>query len=323
MTTEKSLQGFPLQDPVPLPACPGWPRDALHYFDRRQVIALLAARAVDRPLLVRGEPGSGKTQLARATAQVLRMPLAVLVVNERTETEDLFWQYDALRRLSDANDPSTGVADEKTYLSAGPLWWALNPVSAYKHKGRRSAAPYMGVKDEQRSFDNGVLLLIDEIDKADRAVPNSLLEALGNYSFDVPYLGKRIDCGRHKPLIIITTNNEQALPPAFERRCLTLDLSLPDKPEDEQRFVALLEQRGKGLFGDRMHNQEIFAEVARQIWNKRQQLKKAGESRRPGLAEYLDHLEAILAIRRYHPRTDEMAASKELAELTYEKYGTR
>lgn len=150
--------------------------------------------SINRPLLVRGEPGCGKTQLARAAAQVLGMPLATLVVNERTETEDLFWRYDALRRLSDANTQK-GVEDESKYLSAGPLWWALNHGSAEACEGQLSGKPDMGDDTQHpRSFDNRVLLLIDEIDKADRAVPNSLLEALGNYSFDVPYIDRRVEC---------------------------------------------------------------------------------------------------------------------------------
>ncbi len=307
------------QNPWHLPACSIWPKKAQHEFDRRQLIAVLAAREIDRPLLVRGEPGCGKTQLARAAAEALKMPLVTLVVNERTETEDLFWHYDALRRLSDANDPNKGVQDEKAYLSAGPLWWALNHKSAKKYRGAHRSEPYMG---KGASYDNGVLLLIDEIDKADRSVPNSLLEALGNYSFEVPYTPDRVECTGAKPLIIITTNDEQELPPAFQRRCLTLDLSLPSgsSEKDKARFVELLARRGRALFAEKFDDQSLFEEIAEQVWEKREALRKSGDNRRPGQAEYLDHLEAILAMKAFEPDKSESEASEALAALTYGKY---
>ncbi|MEJ2680288.1 MAG: MoxR family ATPase [Gammaproteobacteria bacterium] len=263
-----SISDFVNAEPLNLASCPGWPKSAVHQFDRQQAIAILAAKAVCRPLLVCGEPGCGKTQLARAAAQFLQMPLACLVVNERTEAEDLFWRYDALRRLSDANS-STGVKEEVAYLSAGPLWWALNPESAAEYNVYHSAEPYRGEPEGViRDYKNGVLLLIDEIDKADRSVPNSLLEALGNYSFEVPYIQdsqkKRIECDAEKqppPLIIITSNNEQTLPPAFLRRCLLLDMKLDDR--DEASFVQQLVERGKAHIKNRFKNgneSEIISE---------------------------------------------------------------
>jgi len=309
-----SLQTF-LENPVvELVSCPAWPKRAVHHFDRQQAIAILAARAVKRPLLIRGEPGCGKTQIARAAAQVMRMPLATLVVNERTETEDLFWRYDALRRLSDANDPKAGVKDEKAYLSAGPLWWALDHVSATNYRGTHGSEPYLG---KDASYDNGVLLLIDEIDKADRSVPNSLLEALGNYSFEVPYIGERITCQDldKAPLIIITTNEEQELPPAFVRRCLVLDIELKD--ED---FVDTLAARGKALFPEGFEDEGIYRQIAKQLLDKRKALRNAGETRLPGQAEYLDHLEAVLAMKQYESDRKEQELVDELARLTYRKF---
>ena len=313
-----SLQTF-LENPVvELNPCPAWPKRAVHHFDRQQAIAILAARAVKRPLLIRGEPGCGKTQIARAAAQVMRMPLATLVVNERTETEDLFWRYDALRRLSDANDPKAGVKDENVYLSAGPLWWALDHVSAENYRGTHGSEPYMGEgTDHERSFENGVLLLIDEIDKADRSVPNSLLEALGNYSFEAPYIGERITCQDldRVPLIIITTNEEQELPPAFVRRCLVLDIELKD--ED---FVDTLSARGRALFPEGFDDEGTYRTIAEQLLEKRKALRNAGETRLPGQAEYLDHLEAVLAMKQYEPDRKEKDLVDELARLTYRKF---
>ncbi len=320
MKRKISLATFRDKPFISLDTCPAWPKRAVHNFDRQQAIAILAALEIKRPLLIRGEPGIGKTQIARAAAQVLGMPLATLVVNERTETEDLFWRYDALRRLSDANDPNRGVADEKIYLSAGPLWWALDHVSAAEYRGTHNQEPFMAEGTAfPRDYANGVLLLIDEIDKADRAVPNSLLEALGNYSFEVPYIGRRVSCTDQdrEPLIIITTNNEQALPPAFVRRCLVLDLVLDEKQE---KFVETLAERGKALFGEQFTDHKIFDKVAEQLWDKRKKLKESGETRLPGQAEYLDHLEAILAMKKYDPDRDEDKAIKELAALTYAKF---
>ncbi len=297
----------------------GWPKKAVHHFDRKQIVAILAAKAIRRPLLVRGEPGCGKTQLARAAAQLFQMPLAWLVVNERTETEDLFWRYDALARLSDANS-KTGVKSEEHYLSAGPLWWALNPENAKNYEGRHSCKPYFGEGQHERSSDNGVLLLIDEIDKADRSVPNSLLEALGNYSFYVPYINQRIECTETQvpPFIVITTNGEQELPPAFVRRCLVLDMVLDDSSEDA--FKAQLVKRGKAALPDCFDNDSTYQKIAEQLWEKRKGVKDSGVHMLPGQAEYFDHLEAVKAMKLLLPESTENDLIKELSELTYDKY---
>jgi len=197
------------------------------------------------------------------------------------------------------------------------LWWALNHESAERYEGTPSFKPDMG-KDTKhpRSFHNRVLLLIDEIDKADRSVPNSLLEALGNYSFDVPYVDERVECEamERAPLIIVTTNNEQELPRAFVRRCLVLDIEIADAT-----FVETLAERGKALFQDKFENDDIFTTVAEGLLEKRKELAQTGETWMPGQAEYLDHLEAILALRQYQPNTDEKVAIDAMAALTYNK----
>lgn len=279
----------------------------------------MASLAIKRPLLVRGEPGCGKTQLARAAAQVLGMPMATLVVNERTETEDLFWKYDALRRLSDANDCNIKDIDESKYLSPGPLWWALNQTSAERFDSKQLTRPDLVEESEnRRSFDNGVLLLIDEIDKADRSVPNSLLEALDDYSFPVPYTGDTVECEtmEDRPLVIITTNDEQQLPQAFVRRCLVLDIVLP-KQKDE--FIDKLSGRGRALFTDIFDSDDIFREVAGMLWQKREQVKSAGFPYLPGQAEYFDHLAAIKAMKEFDPESSEENAINELEVLAYGK----
>lgn len=318
MTKNLSLETFLPEKSIELDPSLAWPRKAFHHFDREQAVALLVAKKINRPLLIRGEPGCGKTQIARAAAQVLKMPLANLVVNERTETEDLFWHYDALRRLSDANSKTKEAKDEADYLSAGPLWWAFNPEDAARYTGAKSSKPDLAeATNNPRSFDNGVLLLIDEIDKADRSVPNSLLEALGNYSFDVPFTGARVSCDDldKAPLIVITTNNEQELPPAFVRRCLVLDIVL-----EERTFVETLASRGRALFADEFEDDAIFEKVAQQLLDKRRKLKSSGEIRLPGQAEYLDHLEALVVMKQCDTGQSVQDHLDELARLTYNKF---
>ena len=325
MTCKITLDSFPTEEAVDLYPCKGWPKAAIHHFDRKQAVAVLAALAVSRPLLVRGEPGCGKTQLARAVAQLFAMPLACLVVNERTEPEDLLWRYDALLKLSDANAGKSDVKDESRYLSAGPLWWALNHKSAESHIDSRSCS--LVTSDEsgqERDFQNGVVLLIDEIDKADRSVPNSLLEPLGNLSFEVPYTGERVECptGKPDPLIIITTNREQELPQAFVRRCLVLDLVLDDDNKDN--FIDILSQRGKSLFKDRMpgdYDETIYEKVADLLYEKRMAAKNEGLSFIPGQAEYLDHLEALIGMKQTAPDLGLDEAMDLLAALTFMKNG--
>lgn len=325
MTHNITLDAFPTKKAVALYPCKGWPKAAIHHFDRKQAVAVLAALAVSRPLLVRGEPGCGKTQLARAVAQLFAMPLACLVVNERTEPEDVLWRYDALGKLSDANAGDSCVKDESLYLSAGPLWWALNHESAEIHIGSRPCRPV--TTDEsgrERAFQNGVVLLIDEIDKADRCVPNSLLEPLGNLSFEVPYTGERVEGskGNPDPLIIITTNREQELPQAFVRRCLVLDMVLDDDNKDE--FIAILSKRGQSLFQDRMpgdYGEDTYKEVADLLYEKRMDAKKEGLSFIPGQAEYLDHLEALISIKQTAPNLERNEAIEQLAALTFMKSG--
>lgn len=325
MTHKITLDSFPMEEAVHLSSCKGWPKAAIHHFDRKQAVAVLAALAVSRPLLVRGEPGCGKTQLARVVAQLFAMPLACLVVNERTEPEDLLWRYDALRKLSDANAGETCVKDESLYLSAGPLWWALNHKSAEHRIGSRPCRPV--TTDEsgrKRNFQNGVVLLIDEIDKADRSVPNSLLEPLGNLSFEVPYTGERVECppGEPHPLIIITTNKEQELPQAFVRRCLVLDLALDDSNKDD--FIDILSQRGQSLFQNSMpgdYGEKIYEKVADLLYKKRMTAKNEGMSFIPGQAEYLDHLEALIGMKRSAPDLGLEEAMELLAALTFMKSG--
>lgn len=257
-----------------LPAGDRFPA-AGHLWSQPEIDALILARAARRPLLVRGEAGSGKSQIARAAAAVLgEGELLVEVIHPRFEALDLLFRFDVLARLADAQINQLDPSNER-YVQPGPLWQALEPAEP----GRTP------------------VLLIDEIDKADSDIPNALLDVLGNRSFAVPPLAGRTvraESGA-PPLIVITTNEERELPPAFVRRCVVLNLN---PPAWEQPFVEWLIARG------RVHGHLDIAEnaadpakdarrvTARQVWADRQVAVGNGFPK-PGLAEYIDLLTAL------------------------------
>ncbi|MCJ7600219.1 MAG: MoxR family ATPase [Desulfobulbaceae bacterium] len=283
--------------PVPLPRTGTWP-ESVHVFDVRSVHAVNAAMAARRPLLVRGEPGTGKSQLARAAAHALGRLFVSEVVNSRTEGQDLQYHFDAVARLGEAQALcSTAKGEEvgrllaaERYLSPGPLWWVFDWHSAAeqhkrcRHNIRRPQPP------DGWSPERGCVLLIDEIDKADADLPNSLLETLGNGAFTVPYLDKAVGLSTEAatPLVIITTNEERELPGAFIRRCLVLQLSLP---ADDREFVDWLVVRG----GHHFHQScfpAVYKKAAKQLLGDRKEAGRQGLTP-PGQAEYLDMIRAV------------------------------
>jgi MoxR-like ATPase len=249
-------------------------------------------------LLVRGEPGTGKSQLARAAAQALRRVLVSEVITSRTESHDLHWHFDAVARLGKAQAmAAAGQAngsslDEHLYLSPGPLWWVFDWEGAEGQrqsavvKGKRPSAP-PGWKP-----DKGCVLLIDEIDKADSDLPNGLLESLGNGEFHVPYLDQPVKCRPElpPPLVVITTNEERELPPAFVRRCLVLQLDLPTG----DGLIDFLVARGEAHFANKL-SKDIYRKAAALVAKDRDSLINQGMVA-PGQAEYLDLLRAVLDV---------------------------
>lgn len=240
-----------------------------HLWSEPEIDALIAAWAARRPLLVRGEAGSGKSQIARAAAAVLQSgPLLVEVIHPRFEALDLLYRLDAVERLADAQLGRLDASNDR-YVKRGKLWEAMKPA---------------------RCTDTAPVLLIDEIDKADADVPNALLDVLGNRSFTVAPLGDtvvRLDGGR-LPLIIITTNEERELPAAFVRRCVVLNLN---PPQSDTAFIRWLEERG------RVHRHLDIADAARaqaakQVLADRRAANLAGYPS-VGLAEYIDLLTAL------------------------------
>ena len=174
-------------------------------------VAVNAAITLQRPLLVKGEPGTGKTVLALEVAQALGVPILEWHVKSTTKAQQGLYEYDAVSRLRDSQLGDERVHDIANYIRRGKLWEAF-------------AA-------EQRP-----VLLIDEIDKADIEFPNDLLQELDRMEFFVYETGETISA-RQRPIVIITSNNEKELPDAFLRRCFFHFIRFPDR-ETMQRIVA-------------------------------------------------------------------------------------
>jgi MoxR-like ATPase len=304
-----------LKEPIELNVRGGVP-EQYHVFDYESAQAIRASLASRRPLLVRGEPGVGKTQLAAAAARVLRRPLVSRVVDSRTESQDLLWTFDAVMRLADAQAassylPALGVRNaaptkppsfikEKLrealnvadYVRPGPLWWAFDWASALEQAARSGSTPQSYVGEDHPQ--HGRVVLIDEIDKADTDLPNGLLEALGAGQFSPLGRADPVRIVEPFPLVLITTNEERVLPAAFVRRCLVLHLSLPEEPEKLETFLV---ERAKVHFPRAEERYEdLFRTAARLIAEERVVARQRFVKPLPGQAEYLDLLRAALEL---------------------------
>jgi MoxR-like ATPase len=240
-------------------------------------------------LLVRGEPGSGKSQLARAAAVLMRADAPrVQVIHPRFEPRDLLYRYDTIRRLADANTPGSKV-DTENYVTHGVLWLAWADAAQSRP----------------------AVVLVDEIDKGDADVPNSLLEVLGQRSFrvdEVPDMVTPTLPPGAMPLVVITTNEERELPAAFVRRCVVLNLN-PPVPEPELR--KWLQERVEAHFS---MMQPLAPEVVQlaltQVLTDRAEAERLGYPK-VGLAEALDLLTALAEITRDVPEAQRKAAQEE------------
>jgi MoxR-like ATPase len=289
-----------------------------HLFDDDSAQAIRAALAAMRPLLVRGEPGVGKTQLAAAAASVFGRPLVTKVVDSRTESRDLMWEFDAVLRLADAQiaaalhtakvgQNNTGEGENEArddsraelrkqlrianYLRPGPLWWAFNWESA-RRQAIRTRTPIPSLRataDPQK----GCVVLLDEIDKADTDVPNGLLEALGSGVFTPLGQSDPVEATGEPPLVVITTNEERVLPNAFVRRCLVLELKLPE----DDALIAYLVARAAAHFPRQATiARDVFVAAAELLARDRRIAQKANVMPLPGQAEYLDLLRAVFRL---------------------------
>jgi MoxR-like ATPase len=287
---------------------PGDLRDGTIYaYDKHIEDAVQVAMATNRPLLVSGPPGSGKSSLAPNVARRLGWRYYALVIGSRTQASDLLWSFDAVRRLADAQTQRLRRRDEH-YLEPGVLWWAFDPANARRRglgDGEIEPADLAAEPDELALAQPGnepAIVLLDEIDKADPDVPNDLLVPLGSYQFRTP---GGIVRARHKPLVIITTNRERDLPPAFKRRCIELSLEAPN--------VARLVEIAKLHFG--AVDERIYRVFAERTYAAGQILAK-GE-RPPSTAEFLDAIHAWRGLR--DGQVDETSLLDAITSLTIRK----
>lgn len=301
-------------------------QDQVHLFSKAEVDAVNAALAVGRPLLVRGEPGVGKSQLARAAAKYLKRVFVQHVVDSQTESRDLLWRLDSLGRLAEAQ--LAGALREESleavrnrlapenFVHPGPIWWAFDWHGAHKQAKLSGCCAPEQAQDADAG--NGSVVLIDEIDKAESEVPNGLLEALGSGRFTPP--GNISPVGANPelpgPLVIITTNEDRALPDAFLRRCLVLRLELPDG----DALIDLLDERGKAHF--RNSDPAVRREAARQLVDDRKKTLAAQERPLPGQAEYFDLLRAVTTLHESDVDA-QLAALKEVALYVTKKHGVK
>ena len=166
-------------------------------------IAVNAAITLERPLLIKGEPGTGKTVLAEEISKALKMPLITWHIKSTTKAQQGLYEYDAITRLRDSQLGDEKVKDIKNYIKRGKLW-------------------------ESFESDERPILLIDEIDKADIEFPNDLLQEIDRMEFFCYETGETIKA-KHRPIIIMTSNNEKELPDAFLRRCFFHYINFPDR----------------------------------------------------------------------------------------------
>ena len=219
-------------------------------------VAVNAAVTLQRPLLVKGEPGTGKTELARQVAEALGMPLIEWHVKSTTKAQQGLYEYDAVSRLRDSQLGEARVHDVANYIRKGKLWQAFE-------------AP------------ERVVLLIDEIDKADIEFPNDLLQELDRMEFHVYETGETVRA-RHRPVVIITSNNEKELPDAFLRRCFFHYIRFPDP----QTLAAIVRVHHPGI------KEALLTAALTQFFELRE---TPGLKKKPSTSEVLDWLKLLLA----------------------------
>jgi MoxR-like ATPase len=220
------------------------------------MMAVNAAVTLERPLLVKGEPGTGKTMLAMEVARALDRPLLQWHVKSTSKAQQGLYEYDAVSRLRDSQLGDGRVHDIANYIVRGPLWDAFDS-------------------------EHQTVLLIDEVDKADIEFPNDLLRELDRMEFYV-YETQQLVKARHRPIIIITSNNEKELPDAFLRRCFFHYIRFPDK-QTMQRIVDVhFPNLKKSLLREAL---EVFFEI-REV---------PGLKKKPSTSELLDWLKLLMA----------------------------
>jgi MoxR-like ATPase len=224
------------------------------------MLAVNAAVTLKRPLLVKGEPGTGKTMLAEEVARALNLPLLQWHIKSTTKAQQGLYEYDAVSRLRDSQlasvDSAEKVKDIRNYIVQGVLWQAF-------------------------TAEQPVALLIDEIDKADIEFPNDLLRELDRMEFYV-YETRELVQARHRPIVFITSNNEKDLPDAFLRRCFFHYIKFPDA--DTMR--AIVDVHFPGL------KKDLLAAALKTFYDVR---NLPGIKKKPSTSELLDWLKLLVA----------------------------
>lgn len=266
------------------------------------IIALKVALVTGRPLLVSGSPGSGKTTLAKAVAASQGWSYLKHTLTSRSRLEDLTGEVDQLQRLHDAHAAIGGnkqLIPDWAYLKPGLFWWGFDPVSA-QLKGRepeefedqvengiKQAIPPKTLQEDAP----GIVILLDEIDKAEPDLPNDLLEPLDQRSFQLAD-GTEIKAPQNLPmLVVITTNGERDLPPAFLRRCIHLELQSPN----QQALQRIADFHFNDAEYHSSNKQAIFEAVADKF-NELVIAVKDTARRPPGTSEYLDAVRTCLEL---------------------------
>jgi len=219
-------------------------------------LAVNAAVTLERPLLVKGEPGTGKTELARQVSDALGLPMIEWHIKSTTKAQQGLYEYDAVSRLRDSQLGDARVHDVANYIKQGKLWQAFGA-------------------------DGKVVLLIDEIDKADIEFPNDLLQELDRMEFHVYETGETVKAV-HRPIVIITSNNEKELPDAFLRRCFFHYIRFPDVETMRQ----IIEVHHPGI------KDQLLTTALTQFYALRE---TAGLKKKPSTSEVLDWLKLLLA----------------------------
>ena len=219
-------------------------------------LAVNAAITLQRPLLVKGEPGTGKTMLAVQVAKALGVPLLEWHIKSTTKAQQGLYEYDAVSRLRDSQLGDERVHDIHNYIVKGMLWQAF-------------------------SRDQPCVLLIDEVDKADIEFPNDLLRELDRMEFYV-YETKQLVTAKHRPIIVITSNNEKELPDAFLRRCFFHYIKFPDK----DTMSRIIDVHYPGL------KQNLLREALNAFYKLRD---VPGLKKKPSTSELLDWIKLLLA----------------------------
>jgi MoxR-like ATPase len=219
-------------------------------------LAVNAAIKLQRPLLIKGEPGTGKTMLAEEVSKGLGMPLMQWHIKSTTKAQQGLYEYDAVSRLRDSQLGDERVRDIHNYIVKGVLWQAFDA-------------------------DQPVVLLIDEIDKADIEFPNDLLRELDRMEFYV-YETRQLVKARHRPVVMITSNNEKELPDAFLRRCFFHYIRFPDK----DTMQAIVDVHYPGL------KKQLLKEAMESFFQIRE---LPGLKKKPSTSELLDWLKLLVA----------------------------